>query len=121
MVRKAGLREYTTEFVTSPRVVEMMRRVKTVNDPEMARMGTDKMRSVVEVDLLNRKTLRRVADTARGTPEKPLMENDLYEKFSECASFVFSQDEVDVIYDEIRNVDKLAKLTELTQLLSARS
>jgi cell division protein FtsX len=49
------------------------------------------------------------------------LENDLYEKFSECASFVFSQDEVDEIYDEIRNIDKLADLTELTQLLSARA
>jgi len=49
------------------------------------------------------------------------MENDLYEKFNECASFVFSQDEVDEIYDEIRNIDKLADLTELTQLLSARA
>jgi 2-methylcitrate dehydratase PrpD len=121
LVRKAGLREYTTEFVTSPRVVDMMRRVKTVNDPEIARMGTDKMRSIVEIDLLNRKTLRRMADTARGTPEKPLMENDLYEKFSECASFVFSQDEVDKIYDEIRNLDKLADITELTQLLNAHA
>jgi 2-methylcitrate dehydratase PrpD len=109
--RKAGLREYTTEFVTSSRVVEMMRRVKTLNDPEIARMGTDKMRSVVEVDLLNRKSLRRMADTARGTPEKPLMESDLYEKFSECASFIFKQDEVDEIYDEIRNIDELADLT----------
>jgi len=49
------------------------------------------------------------------------MKNDLYEKFSECASFVFSQDEVDEIYDEIRNIDNLADLTELTQLLSARA
>lgn len=121
LLRKAGLREYTTEFVTSPRLVDMMRRVKTVNDPEIARMGTDKMRSIVEIDLLNGKTMRRMADTARGTPEKPLMENDLYEKFSECASFVFSQDEVDKIYDEIRNLDKLADITELTQLLNART
>jgi 2-methylcitrate dehydratase PrpD len=117
--RRAGLREYTTEFVTSPRIVEMMRKVKTINDPEIARMGTDKMRSVVEIDLYNLKTMRRMTDTTRGTPEKPLMENELYEKFSECASFVFSQDEVSEIYDEIRNIDKLNELTELTRLLSA--
>jgi 2-methylcitrate dehydratase PrpD len=116
--RRAGLREYTTEFVTSPRVVEMMRKVKTINDPEIARMGTDKMRSVVEVDLFNLKTLRRMTDTARGTPEKPLTENDLYQKFSECASFVFSQDNLNEIYGVIKNIDKLANITDLTQLLS---
>jgi 2-methylcitrate dehydratase PrpD len=119
--RRAGLREYTTEFVTSPRVVEMMGRVKTVNDLEIAGMGTDKMRSIVEVDLSNQKTLSRMADTARGTPEKPLMENDLHEKFSECASFVFSQEEANKIYDEIRNIDKLADVKELTQLLCVHS
>jgi 2-methylcitrate dehydratase PrpD len=119
--RRAGLREYTTEFVTSPRVVEMMQKVKTINDPEIASMGTEKMRSVVEVDLSNGKTLRKMTDTTRGTPEKPLMENDLYEKFSECASFVFSQDEADEIYYKIRSVTKLADISELTQLLSARA
>jgi hypothetical protein len=75
----------------------------------------------VEIDLLDRKTLRRMADTARGTPEKPLMDNDLYEKFSECASFVFRKDEVKNICDEIRNLDKLADIRELTQLLNART
>jgi hypothetical protein len=49
------------------------------------------------------------------------MENDQYEKFSECASFVFSQDEANKIYDEIRNLDKLADIRELTQLLNAHT
>jgi len=64
---KAGLRAYTDEFVNSPRVQEMMRRVRTTHDSEIAGMGTEKMRSVVEVELVDGRVVRRVAEDAGGT------------------------------------------------------
>ena len=39
--RKAGLREYTDDYVKNPKVREMMDRVKTLQDPEIAAIGTD--------------------------------------------------------------------------------
>jgi len=119
--RKAGLREYTTEFVTSPSTIEMMRRVKTMNDPEIAALGTDKMRSILEVELHNGKTFRRPADIARGTPEKPLAESDLRDKFRDCASFAYSQDEANNIYSKLKNIDKLSNINELNQLLTTHA
>ena len=64
---KAGLREYTDEFVYSPRVPEMMRRVRTIHDSEITGMGTEKMKSVVDVELDDGRVVRRVAEDARGT------------------------------------------------------
>ena len=64
---KAGLREYTDEFVYSPRVQEMMRRVRTTHDSEIAGMGTEKMRSEVDVELDDGRVVRRVSEDARGT------------------------------------------------------
>ncbi|MDH5792196.1 MAG: MmgE/PrpD family protein, partial [Candidatus Bathyarchaeota archaeon] len=93
--RKAGLREYTTEFVNRPKVRETMRKVKTVLDPELARMGVEKMRSVVEVELQDGRVVRRLAEKARGTPEKPLKGHELEDKFRECASFVLDEEKTD--------------------------
>lgn len=116
--RKAGLKEYTDEFVTSSSVKEMMRRVKTAHDPEIASLGTDKMRSVIEVELINGKIFRRIADTARGTPEKPLREEDIYEKFSECSSFVLNKNIAEDIFESIKNIEKYSNINDFTHLFN---
>jgi len=114
---KAGLREYTDEFVNSPRVREMMRRVRTINDPEIAGMGTDKMRSVVEVELVDGRVLRRVAEDARGTKEKPLRDEDVYRKFMECSSFALGEKESRTLYEEARRIIEYSNINEFTGLL----
>jgi 2-methylcitrate dehydratase PrpD len=114
---KAGLREYTDEFVNSSRVQEMMRRVRTIHDPEIARMGTDKMRSVVEVELVDGRVVRRVAEDARGTPEKPLREEDVYRKFVECSSFALGEEEPRTIYEETKHIMEYSDINEFTDLL----
>jgi 2-methylcitrate dehydratase PrpD len=114
---EAGLREYADEFVNSPRVREMMRRVRTINDPEIARMGTEKMRSVVEVELDDGRVVRRVADDARGTPEKPLREEDVYRKFVECSGFALGEEESRTVYEEIKRIMEYPDINEFTKLL----
>lgn len=119
--RRAGLREYTDVFVNSSEIREMMSRVETIHDPEMAAMGVEKMRSIVEVELSDGRIIRRLADTARGTPEKPLKEADIYDKFQECASFVLSPEKTRELYETIRNVEDLSDIRLLSSLLARRS
>jgi 2-methylcitrate dehydratase PrpD len=119
--RKAGLREYTDEFVNKPEVREMMRRIKTIHDPVIAEMGTEKMRSRVEVILKNGKLIKKTAEDARGTPEKPLTEEDIYEKFLECSSFVYSKDQAENLFDSIKKIGKLKDINEFTGFFSQYS
>jgi 2-methylcitrate dehydratase PrpD len=114
---KAGLREYTDEFVNSPKVREMMRRVRTINDSEIAGMGTEKMRSVVEIELVDGRVVRRVAEDARGTPEKPLREEDVYHKFVECSSFALGEKESRTVYEEAKRIMEYSDINEFTDLL----
>jgi 2-methylcitrate dehydratase PrpD len=115
--RKAGLREYTTEFVNRPEVREAMRKVKTVLDPELARMGVEKMRSVVEVELQDGRVVGRLAEKARGTPEKPLKGHELEDKFRECASFVLDENKINQVLKTIRGIEKLPSTGELSSQL----
>jgi len=116
--RRAGIREYTTEVVNSPELRDAMRKVKTILDPKLAGMGTDKMRSVFEVELQDGRVLSRVADTARGTPEKPLKDAELDDKFRECASFVLKEDGIDQVLKMIRRIEEISNIKELTALLT---
>jgi 2-methylcitrate dehydratase PrpD len=115
--RRAGLREYTTEVVNSPEVVEAIGRIKTVLDSEVADMGTDKMRSIVEVELQDGKVLSRFADTARGTPEKPISKEELDEKFRDCVSLVLEVEKIGRILETIRGIEGVFGVDELTALL----
>jgi 2-methylcitrate dehydratase PrpD len=85
--RKAGIHEFTDEFVRSEPVQQMMRKVERILDPEIEARGFEKIRSTVEVDLQDGRTLVEHADERyRGGPDRPFTRDELFEKFSECAA-----------------------------------
>ena len=84
--RKAGIHEFTDEFVQSAPVQEMMRKVTTIRDQVIEARGFDKMRSTI-VDLTDGRTLVQDADERyRGGPDKPFTREELHGKFTDCAS-----------------------------------
>ncbi len=116
--RRAGLHEYTTEFVTRPDVVDAMRRVRTIHDDNIASMGVDKMRSILEVELVDGRVIRRTAEEYRGTPEKPFMGHEVDEKFMECASFKMEECRARELLKAIRGLEKAPDLGDLTGFLA---
>ena len=118
--RRAGIREFSDEFVSSAPVQAMMARAETRFDPEIEARGFDKMRSVVEIELTDGRTLTQAADERyRGGPEKPFTRADLHEKFTDCASLVLPADRIRRALDLIESIDKLASVRELTRMLQA--
>ena len=118
--RRAGLREYTPEFLHSQEMRETMEKVKTILDPEVASMGTDKMRSIVEVELRDERVLHKLADTARGTPEKPLKDIEIDDKFRQCAGFVLDEKQIGQVLDMARKLGGISDIRQLTILLQGR-
>jgi 2-methylcitrate dehydratase PrpD len=118
--RKAGIREFTDEFVRSAPAQAMMRKVERVLDPEIEAKGWEKIRSTVEVDLTDGRTLVEHADERyRGGPDLPFTREELYEKFSDCASPVLAPAGVDETFAMVERIDQLADVTELTRVLAA--
>jgi 2-methylcitrate dehydratase PrpD len=116
--RKAGVREFTDEFVLSEPVQRMMERVTTVFDAEIEAKGFDKIRSVVEVDLTDGRTLVRPSDERyRGGPERPFTRAELHEKFFDCASLTLSEDQAREALGAIERVESLADAGELVRTM----
>ncbi len=87
--RKAGIHEFNDEFVRSAPVQALMRKVERVLDPEIEAKGWEKIRSTVEVDLADgRKLVEHADERYRGGPDLPFTRDELYEKWSDCASLV---------------------------------
>src|SRR5262249_36635976 len=118
--RRAGIREFTDEFVSSAAVQAMMPKVETVFDKDIEARGFDKMRSLVEVDLVDGKKLVQPSDERyRGTPENPFTRADLHAKFTDCASLVLSPQKIARALDAIESVERLATVRELAAALVA--
>ena len=119
--RKAGIREFNDEFVRSDAAQALMRKVERVLDPEIEALGWEKIRSTVEVDLEEGRTLVQAADERyRGGPELPFTREDLHEKFADCASLVLTPAAVDEAFAMLESLETLASLDTLVAALQPR-
>jgi 2-methylcitrate dehydratase PrpD len=117
--RKAGIREFTDEFVASEPVQRMMERVTGVFDAQIEARGYDKIRSIVEVDLMDGRTLTQPSDDRyRGGPDRPFTRQELHEKFADCAQLVLPPDRVQRALAQIESIEAMKDVRELVRTLA---
>ncbi|PCJ40038.1 MAG: 2-methylcitrate dehydratase [SAR86 cluster bacterium] len=116
--RKAGIHEFNDEFVCSEPVQALMRKVECVLDPDIEAQGWEKIRSTVEVDMADGRTLVQKADERyRGGPDLPFSRDDLFEKFSDCASLVLSDEEINKVFALVESLETCTDIKELVESL----
>jgi 2-methylcitrate dehydratase PrpD len=117
--RKAGIREFSDEFVLSAPVQQMMARVETILDPQIEARGFEKIRSTVEVDLTDGRTLVQAADERyRGGPDRPFTREELHEKFTDCAALVLPPAAMTRALEAVESIESLPDITELVRILA---
>jgi 2-methylcitrate dehydratase PrpD len=115
IARKAGVQEFTRDFVRSAAVQDLMQRVRTELDPAIEARGYDKMRSRVEVTLTDgRKLVREADERYRGGPDNPLSDDELRDKFADCSRSVLSDAHRRAVMDDI---DRLEDLDDVGRLI----
>jgi len=116
--RKAGIREFNDEFVRSAPVQALMRKVTRVLDRKIEAKGWEKIRSTVEVDLVDGRTLVEHADERyRGGPDLPFTRAELQEKWSDCASLVLAPAASERAFALLESLETLPDLTDLVRAL----
>jgi 2-methylcitrate dehydratase PrpD len=117
--RKAGIHEFTDEFVRSAPVQALMQRVETVLDPEIEAKGYHVMRSMVEVDLEDGRHLVQPSDDRyRGGPDLPFTRQELVDKFMECGELVLPAERLRAVLAKLEAFDSLADIRELADTLA---
>ena len=119
--RKAGIHEFTDAFVRSAPVQEMMARCETILDPEIEAKGFEKIRSTVEVDLVDGRTLVQPADERyRGGPDKPFTREELHEKFTDCAELVLPPAALAETLAMVESLEQVDDVTALVHTMTVR-
>jgi 2-methylcitrate dehydratase PrpD len=115
---RAGIREFSDEFVRSPEVQEMMKWVKTIYDPEIEAKGYAKILSRLEVRLKDGRILKKDSGPYQGGPENPLSEAELDEKFSTCAELALPREKFSKALNLLKEIESLQDIKILIPSLT---
>ncbi len=120
--RKAGIHEFTDEFVRSAPVQEMMGKVERILDAGIEARGWEKIRSTVEVDLEDGRRLVEHADERyRGGPDHPFTREELHEKFTDCASLVLPDGAIAETLAMVESIDDVRDVADLLEAMTKSS
>ena len=122
LARKAGKTEFSDAFDAAAPMHAMQKRITTELDPEIEKMGFDKMRSRIAIKLTNGKIIEGWADERyRGGPDNPLSDAELEAKARSCCEGVLDGTCQSQLIEAAWSVTKIANVRQLMLLLNGAS
>jgi 2-methylcitrate dehydratase PrpD len=116
--RRAGLEQYTDEVVNRPDVQAMIAKVNFGMHPEAEAAGFDKMTTIIEIEMNDGKVVTGQADFGKGSPANPMSDDELSEKFRQCASWGgLDKARIDEVLKVVWKIEELKDVNDLTKLL----
>ena len=116
--RRASHHEFMDAFVASPAMQDMQKRTQVLGDPEIDALGYDLIRSRIEVDTKDGRTLVQWADERyRGGPLNPISDADLAGKFRMCAEGALDAAAQAKLLEAVNTIETLSEGARLAELM----
>ena len=116
--RRASHHEFLDDFVSSPAMQDMQKRSQCIGDPEIDARGYDLIRSRIEVDTKDGRTLVQWADERyRGGPLNPLSDSDLEGKFRMCAEGALGEAQQARLLGAVAGLEGLADAASIADMM----
>jgi 2-methylcitrate dehydratase PrpD len=116
--RKGGLEQFTDAVVNRADVQAMIEKVEFGVHPDAEAAGFDKMTTIIAIELNDGKVVKGEADFGKGSPSNPMTDDELSEKFRQCASWGrMPKDRIETVLDMLWHIEQLKDVNELTKLL----
>jgi 2-methylcitrate dehydratase PrpD len=117
--RKAGLAQFTDEVVNRRDVKKMIEKIEFGVHPEAEAAGYEKMTTIIDIDLADGRAVSGRADFGKGSPVNPMTDEELADKFRECARWgKLPRSHVEKVIERVFSLEKLKSVRELTKLLA---
>ena len=115
---QAGKGEFTDAFVSSENCQKMQSRIKTAFDEDIEAMGWDRIRSRINLTTKDGREFERWANEAyRGSPHNPLTDDQLEDKFRNCAAGLLNDAACQHVFDTVWQLENVADIGVLFNLL----
>ncbi len=117
--RKAGLAEFTGKVVNRPDVQKMIDKVEFGVHPEAEAAGYEKMTTIIEIELADGRRINGRADFGKGSPINPMSDQELADKFRECAAWgKLPKANAEKVVELVFGLEKVKSIREVTRLLA---
>ena len=116
--RKAGLAEFTDEVVNRSDVKAMIERIGYGVHPEAEAAGYEKMTTIIDIELAGGRKISGRADFGKGSPANPMSDDELANKFRECAAWGrLPKAQAEHVIELVFGIEKLKNIRDLMKLL----
>jgi 2-methylcitrate dehydratase PrpD len=120
--RRAGLAEFTDKVVNRRDVQAMIEKIEFGVHPVAEAAGYEKMTTLIDVELRDGRILGGRADFGKGSPANPMSDEELADKFRECAAWGrLPKASAEKIVAMVFDLEKLKSVRGLTRLLAIGS
>jgi len=118
--RKAGLSEFSDDFVQSPECQDMQKKVDVAIDPEIDALGKGRIVSKIYLTSKDGETYFEESDPYyRGGPKNPLSWEDLSEKFNDASQHVLTAANAEAFLTMAKDLENLLNLKDLIDTVTA--
>ncbi len=116
--RRAGLAEFTDEVVNRSDVKALIDKIDYRVHPEAEAAGYEKMTTIIDIELTDGRKISGRADFGKGSPANPMSDDELADKFRECAAWgKLPKASAEKVIKLVFSLEKLKSIGELTRLL----
>lgn len=120
--REAGKKEFSDDFVRSDAMQAMQQKIKTRHDPEIERLGFDKIRSRITIQTTDGQRYTGAADERyRGGPENPMTDEELEGKVRACCTGLLDRTEQDRLIQTVWGIQDLSNVHVLADVIQPKT
>ena len=118
--RRAGLSEFTDEFVRQPEVQKTIEKIDytTYTDEEAAERKYAFLTTFIDVELTDGRRISDRVDAAKGSAVDPMTPEEVMDKFRNCAEHVkWPKERTEKLIDSIAKLESIPDIRSVTELL----
>jgi 2-methylcitrate dehydratase PrpD len=118
--RKVGLSHFTDDRIDDPEIRQFLERVDMYIAPEMADLGyRGTFNAKIKIVLKDGKEYITRVDHGRGDPANPLSEEELMEKYTDCAALTLDSERIKRSKEMLLDLEQLPDIGMLMEIISA--
>ncbi|MCX8191929.1 MAG: MmgE/PrpD family protein, partial [Nitrososphaerales archaeon] len=115
---RAFINEYNEEMIKNEEVLNLAKKVKVINDPELDKVFPKRWQATAKIRLKNGKVYEDCIEAPKGDPDNPLTDKELEDKFRTLVQGRLSEDRTEEAIKVIYRLDRVANIKELIDLFT---
>jgi len=116
--RKVGFPQFTDEKVNDPEIRQLMEKVDMYLAPEMSDLGyRGTFNADIKIVLKDEKEYIKRIDHGRGDPVNPLSEDEIMEKYSDCAALALDSEKIKRSKEMLSDLNQISDISLLMDIL----